>query len=112
MFFRVHILYLDEGQAVYNHTAEQREATLTFIKEICEKYNFTYTIVPLEAIYDVSSSHDMRAADAETVKLIEEEKKTDEAVHSVPDEKLKEVSNQIVQIENIEGKRKQLQDLL
>jgi len=31
MFFRVHILYIDEGRAVYGHTEEQHQANLKLI---------------------------------------------------------------------------------
>jgi len=54
MFFRVHILYIEEGSAVYQHSPETRAKSIAFIKEICEKYKFTYTIIPLERVFDLS----------------------------------------------------------
>jgi hypothetical protein len=55
-----------------------------FIKTTCEKYNFTYTIIPLEAIYDVSDSIDLKNVSDDEAKLIDAEKKKDEENHSVP----------------------------
>lgn len=54
MFFRVHILYIDEGSAVYGWDQEKREQNIDFIIKTCQKYKFTYTIIPLEGIYDTS----------------------------------------------------------
>jgi hypothetical protein len=41
---------------------------LEFIKEICEKYKFTYTILPLESVFDIEINEalDMRVADEAT----------------------------------------------
>jgi hypothetical protein len=68
MFFSVHILYIDEGPAVYGHSAEENKKNLEFIKEICEKYKFTYTILPLESVFDIEINEalDMRVADEAT----------------------------------------------
>ncbi len=67
MFFRVHILYVDEGPAVYNHTPEINELNLAFIREACERYKFSYTILPLERVFDIDCDElptlDMRIAD-------------------------------------------------
>ena len=52
MFFRVHILYIDEG-VVFNHDAAKRESNIAFIKDICDQYKFTYTVVPLESVFDI-----------------------------------------------------------
>jgi tRNA(Ile)-lysidine synthase TilS/MesJ len=54
MFFKVHILYIDEGRAVYGWSHETWQKHIEFIKETCERrYGFTYTIIPIEAIFDV-----------------------------------------------------------
>ena len=86
MFFRVHILYIEEGSVVYQHDLETRTKNIAMIKEVCESYKFTYTILPLERILDItlegSPSLDMRVVDVETAQQIEEEKKQDELVHS------------------------------
>jgi len=68
MFFSVHILYIDEGPAVYGHSAEENNKNLEFIMEICEKYKFTYTILPLESVFDIEINEalDMRVADEAT----------------------------------------------
>ena len=74
MFFRVHVLYIDEGPAVYGLSEEQHTANLDLIEKVCSAYKFTYTILPLEAIYDIEGPAgeaeawdlDMRAGDAET----------------------------------------------
>ena len=68
MFFSVHILYIDEGPSVYGHSPEENNKNLDFIRKTCEKYKFTYTILPLESIFDIdiNESLDMRAADEAT----------------------------------------------
>lgn len=53
MFFKVHILYIDETCAVYGDDEAKRQANIDFIKGICEQYKFTYTIVPLEKVHDI-----------------------------------------------------------
>ena len=53
MFFRVHVLYIDEGQAVYNWSDDFHTEQIDLIKSICEKYEFTYSIVPIESIFDI-----------------------------------------------------------
>lgn len=63
MFFRVHVLFIDEGSAVYGHNEEQRAASIAFVREVCSRYQFSYTIVPLEHVFDVDHSFDMRVAD-------------------------------------------------
>ena len=52
MFFSVHVLYIDEGQPVYDWSDEFHNDQIEFIKQTCEKYGFTYTIVPIEAVFD------------------------------------------------------------
>lgn len=114
MFFRVHILYIDEGAAVYSHDEETRERNLTFIRETCEKYKFTYTIVPLERVFDIDigslSTLDMRVAD-DASHLIEEEKKQDEISHATP-VGLESISCKTVDVENLTHKRETLQKLM
>lgn len=60
MFFRVHILFIEEGSAVYKWSDQRRQEVIKFITETCQKYQFTYTILPLEAIYDVSNDVDLK----------------------------------------------------
>jgi hypothetical protein len=70
MFFSVHILCIDEGPAVYRHTEEEHLKNLDFIRATCEKYKFTYTIIPLESVFDIdlasNAQLDMRVADDAT----------------------------------------------
>jgi hypothetical protein len=56
MFLKVHILYIDEGEAVYGWTPEQAEANRKVITTACEKYKIPYTILPFEAIFDIDPS--------------------------------------------------------
>lgn len=53
MFFKIHVLYIEEGPAVYGWSSEATLKYRTLIQQTCTKYNFTYTVVPLESIYDV-----------------------------------------------------------
>jgi hypothetical protein len=74
MFFRVHVLYIDEGPAVYGLSEGQHASNLDLVERVCSAYKFSYTIVPLEAIYDIEGpvgegepwDLDMRTGDAET----------------------------------------------
>jgi hypothetical protein len=67
MFFRVHILYIDECSGVYGVNEETRLKNIQFIIETCQRYKFTYTIVPLERVFDIDieavAALDMRVAD-------------------------------------------------
>lgn len=57
MFFKVHVLYVDEGQAVYGWDEATHKKHLNMVEELCQKrYQFTFTIIPLEAIFDTRSS--------------------------------------------------------
>lgn len=55
MFFRVHVLYIDEGQAVYDWDEETHRKWTQFIIDKCAQCNFTYTIIPIEQIYAIES---------------------------------------------------------
>lgn len=57
MFFKVHVIYIDEGQVVYNWSKEQHEDNLKFIIETCENYQFSYSIIPIESIYDIGGEN-------------------------------------------------------
>jgi len=111
LFFRVHILFIEEGSAVYGHNDEQRTKSLAFVKEVCDRYSFTYTIVPLESVFDIdlaaNAALDMRIADPETVQQIEEEKKQDELVHAVQSADL----SSMVEVADIEAKRQRIREL-
>lgn len=65
MFFKVHVLYIDEGISVYEWTPEFHQQHINMITEVCERYGFTYTIVPLETVFDVDPAVvDMQEPDA------------------------------------------------
>ena len=53
MFFKVHILYIDEGRAVYGWSDEEAEMHRKMIIDTCTKYQFNYTVIPLEMIFDL-----------------------------------------------------------
>ena len=48
MFFKVHVIFIEEGSAVYDWSDDVREKNIQFIIDTCKSYNFSYTIVPLE----------------------------------------------------------------
>jgi hypothetical protein len=49
MFFKVHVLYIDEGRAVYGWSEEFWQNQINMIIDACaNKYGFTYTIIPIE----------------------------------------------------------------
>ena len=53
MFFKVHVLYIDEG-CVFNFDDEKREQQKDVIVEACNKYKFNLSVVPLESIFDIN----------------------------------------------------------
>ena len=53
MFFKIHILYIDEAQAVFNVDDAEAKLRRDFVIDHCTKYGFTYTIVPLETVYEI-----------------------------------------------------------
>ena len=53
MFFKVHILYIEEGPAVHGWTPELTLQHRQLITSTCEKYNFTYTVVPFESVFSI-----------------------------------------------------------
>ncbi|CDW91371.1 UNKNOWN [Stylonychia lemnae] len=111
MFFRVHILYIEEGSVVYGWDEEKREKNIQFIIDACNRYNFTYTILPLEYVYDISDEIDLRQIDGETVQKIEEEKKQDELAHSTPTGQ-DEIVNKVLEVDDILEKRQKLMTLI
>jgi hypothetical protein len=86
------------------------------VKETCTQYKFSYTIVPLEHVLTMDRGTlpglDMRVADAEDAKQVEEEKKMDEEQHSTFAEGLKDVMCREVPVEDIEEKRQVLRDMM
>ena len=54
MFLKIHILYIDETRGIYGSSEEKSNANCTLIREACERYGFTYTILPLERIYELT----------------------------------------------------------
>ena len=54
MFFKVHVIYIDEGEVVYGWDKTKHEDNLKFLIKQCTDYKFTYTIVPIESIYDIT----------------------------------------------------------
>ena len=55
MFFSVHVLYIDEGRAVYGWTEDHWRSQIQLIVDICAKYEFSYTIIPIESVFDIDS---------------------------------------------------------
>jgi len=111
MFFRVHVLFIEEGSAVYGWDERRREEVINFIIEQCNRYNFTYTVLPLEVVYDISSDLDLKLVDTDTLAKLEEEKKQDELVHSKP---LNEgdILNKVIDTPDLLLKRQRLANLI
>ena len=53
MFFKIHILYIDEARGVYGATQEEADARITLVTETCQRYGFDYTILPIEKIFEL-----------------------------------------------------------
>ena len=96
MFFKIHILYIEEGPAVYGWSQETTLTYRSLIEKTCVKYNFTYTILPLEQIYDVKlEALNDRATD------LDSNPKYKQFADNLP-------TNQTLECEDIETKRNQL----
>lgn len=54
MFFKIHIIYIDEAQTVFGTTEEESLRRRNLIIELCAKYGFQYTIVPIEKAYEIN----------------------------------------------------------
>ena len=74
------------------------------IKETCtKKYGFTYTIIPIEAIFDVSPEIlDLKTPSQEEMKTLEEEKKQDYEHHTALPENFEEVKDQLLDCPDID----------
>jgi hypothetical protein len=62
MFFKIHILYIDEG-TVFGWSDEQRAANRGIIEEACKQYGFNLTTVFLESVFDVELDTRNKPAD-------------------------------------------------
>ena len=58
MFFKVHILYIEEGPAVYGWSDEEKLQHRDLITSACIRYQLPYTVIPFEMVFDIS--RDMR----------------------------------------------------
>jgi len=61
MFFKVHILYIDEG-TVFGWSDERREANRRLIEDACIRYGFNLSTIYLESIFDIDLSTKNEAA--------------------------------------------------
>ena len=84
------------------------------IKDTCtEKYGFTYTIIPIEAIYDVSPEIvDLKTPSQEELKTLEEEKKQDYENHTALPDNFEEVKDKVLDYPDLEKKRAQFDKLI
>jgi hypothetical protein len=53
MFFSVHCLWIDEG-SIWDWSEERRAEVITNLEKVLNEYGFSYTIIPLEAVFDAS----------------------------------------------------------
>ena len=54
MFFKVHILYIEEGPALYGWSPEETIRHRELITSTCTKYQLTYTVVPFEKVFEIT----------------------------------------------------------
>lgn len=52
MFFKVHIIHIDES-AVYGYDEAKQQENLNIFIEACTKFNFDYTVLKLESVFDI-----------------------------------------------------------
>ena len=65
MFFKIHVLYIEEGPAVYGWSPELIQQHRQLIAQTCERYQFAYTIVPLESVFDIKQDFINKVASPE-----------------------------------------------
>lgn len=53
MFFKIHVLYIDEARGVYGHDAERAAANCAVIADACTRYGFALTIIPFEKVFEI-----------------------------------------------------------
>mmetsp|Transcript_1876 Transcript_1876/g.2586 ORF Transcript_1876/g.2586 Transcript_1876/m.2586 type:complete len:251 (+) Transcript_1876:463-1215(+) len=113
MFFSVHVLYIDEGPAVYGWSPEFHAQQLDMIVSACNSYKFSYTILPLEHIFNVEPElMNFKQPTPDEKKILEEEKKNDFDNHTVLSETFLEVKDKIVEIPQREQKTNRFQALI
>lgn len=52
MFFKVHCLYIDEA-SVFGLSDEKRHANIDLIRDTCEKFGFTWSVLRLESVFGI-----------------------------------------------------------
>lgn len=77
---------------------------------MCEKYQFTYSIVPIESIFDVE--FDLKQPTAEERQKFDEEKQRDYETHTTLAESFEAVKNVHVDIAGIEEKRTRFKKMI
>ena len=114
MFFKVHVIYIDEGRAVYNWSQEFWQEHIDAMKDTVQnKYGFTLTIVPIEKIFEVDPGLvDMKRLSADEKLKLEEEKANDYENHTLLSDQFEEVKNVYVEIEDLNEKRDRFRKLL
>ena len=53
MFFKIHVLYIDEARGVYGHDQQRAAANCALIADTCTRYGFSLTIVPFEKVFEI-----------------------------------------------------------
>lgn len=51
MFFKIHVLYIEESGAVFGNDESVEKERIRFVTELCHKYGFDYTVIPIGYIY-------------------------------------------------------------
>lgn len=96
MFFKIHVLYIDEARSVYGVTQEEADARIALVTEACQQYGFNYTILPIERVFELSrdalneAPEDM---DHAKYKVLSETLSVNQTVHLAQPEKFEEYSN-------------------
>lgn len=91
MFFKVHIVYIDES-AIYKWDEEKEAENMNLIIDACKKFNFEYTVLKIESVFDINQLN------------------PNTQTHTFEDEKKVDYINQV--INSSEGNREKLQELL
>ena len=83
------------------------------IQDICQKYAFTYTIIPLEAIFDADSDAlDLRSPTVEEKKRYEEDKENDFQHHTTFAANFEEVKDKYLPVEDLDEKRAHFKEMI
>ena len=66
MFLKVHVIYIQEASSVFNQSESVEAERTKLITDLCKQYQFTYTVVPIDYVFKLTSeSHHVPKSEEE-----------------------------------------------